>query len=273
MRGRQRQAVAQHRDLPEGQRAGHEVVQHQIQAQPVGHAAGGCETQAGDDHVAAIHLRQGLLGPDLRARVGGQRIERIRFLAQPALGEAVDAAARGEHEVSHPGVAGALGHLDAGPIVDLVGRRLEAVPHRVVRHGRQMDHRVNALQKVVRQLAHVAEVLPLKPHLGQSLLRGDAVREISRIIADELGVFERGSQMPRQRRSDIAHVSRDEYLHRSPQAPGIYPYGTTAPGASMLPDHHFRLWPVPRGGGLVTCAREMCSGSLFRFRLAPPECH
>ena len=71
------QAVAQHRDLPQGQRAGHEIVQHQIQAQPLGHAAGGRETQAGDDHVAAIHLRQGLLGPDLRARVGGQRIERI----------------------------------------------------------------------------------------------------------------------------------------------------------------------------------------------------
>src|ERR1700750_3395723 len=83
-----------------------------------------------------------------------------------------------------------------------------------------MNHRVDALQKVVRQLAHVAEVLPPKPHLGQSLLRGDAVREVSGIIADKLGVFERGAQMPRQRRSDIAHVSRDEYLHRSPQAPG-----------------------------------------------------
>ena len=147
MRGRQRKPSLSTVISLQGKRTGHEVVQDEIEAQPIGHAAGGRETQAGHDHFTRIHLRKRLLRADFRTRVRGQRIEGIRFLARPVLGETVDAAARGEHEIPHSGVAGALGHRDARRAVDLFSRRFEAVPHGIVGYGGKMHDPVNALQK------------------------------------------------------------------------------------------------------------------------------
>ena len=46
---------------PGGQRAGDEIVEHEIEPQPVGHAAGGREAQAGDRHLAGVACAQRVL--------------------------------------------------------------------------------------------------------------------------------------------------------------------------------------------------------------------
>jgi hypothetical protein len=86
-------AVRQHRDPPGGERAGDEIIQHEIEPQPRGKPAGGGEAQAGRGHARQLHLPQPLLGRDLGAGIGGQRPDRIALAPRAGIGRAIDAAA------------------------------------------------------------------------------------------------------------------------------------------------------------------------------------
>ncbi len=73
-----------------------------------------------------------------------------------------------------------------------------------------MHHRVHALQQAGRQGADVAEVLGVQHALRQRIGRGEAVREISGVEADQLGPRQGGAEVPRYDGADIAHVAGDQ---------------------------------------------------------------
>ena len=78
-----RRAVAENSDLARRYGAGDEVIKHQIEPQPVRHAAGSGEAERGEQHVIAIKLGKGLLGADFRAGIGGERVGRSLSLRAP----------------------------------------------------------------------------------------------------------------------------------------------------------------------------------------------
>src|SRR3546814_6033686 len=75
------------------------VVQHQIKAQAIRHAAGCGKAQACDGHVS-LDRRKPLFGPNLGSGIGRHGVQRIMLLARAALGNAINAAPRSEEHTS-----------------------------------------------------------------------------------------------------------------------------------------------------------------------------
>ena len=150
--------------------------------------------------LAVGKAREALLRVELGSGVGGQRVDRIVFGAGLALGETVHTATGREDKVAHAGVRREPRQAQAGGAVDTVRCRLELLAHRIIRDGGQMHHGVGAVQKLGRQIAHVAEVLLRQQRLGKQPGGGKAVREIPGVEADQLRVGKPAAQMPGRRR-------------------------------------------------------------------------
>src|SRR3546814_19778048 len=77
------------------------VVQHQIKAQAIRHAAGRGKAQACDGHVS-LDGRKPLFGPNLGSGIGRHGVQGIMLLTRAALGNAINAATGCKDEIADP---------------------------------------------------------------------------------------------------------------------------------------------------------------------------
>ena len=210
-------AVGEHADAARGKRGGDEIIEHEVEPEAGREAAGGREAERRRHHRAEIGLGEPLLGRDFRARIGGERVERVPLAPRGRIGEAIDTARGGEHEAPDAPCCGKLGETQAGAVIDRVRHRLEAIAHGVVRDRGEMDDGIDAIEQIAGEITHIAEILPFETMLGERRARGQAMGEKPGVEADQAGLRQRAAEMADENRADIAEITGDQNAHETHQ--------------------------------------------------------
>ena len=91
--------------------------------------------------------------------------------------------------------------------------RFELFSHRVVGDRREMNDGVDAVQKIRREIADIAEMQSVKQAFRQPRGASQIVSEIAAVETDQLRAGEACAQMADQYGPDIAHRAGDQNAH------------------------------------------------------------
>jgi hypothetical protein len=100
---------------------------------------------------------------------------------------------------AQPGLPGLIGHPHRGEMVDVVGRLRIEVPDRVVAHGREVDHRIEAREVLA---LHISDIGPPRHDLVRS---GGTGRRRGRCRARRLCGPPAGALGPERSRGSRCH--------------------------------------------------------------------
>src|SRR2546427_205911 len=182
---------------------GHEVVQHEVEAEARRDAVRRRVPEERWAEPVVRQLRHVLLDADLRDGVGRDRIELGRLLGAVVAWPPVDAAGTGEEEAPHAGVLREPREADRGSMADVVRDLGVQVGQLIVGERREVDDSVEPFQ--VRRL----DVSKIDSHLG-NILNDWAKRALLEEVAIETDHLLANSEQHRHHHgADVTLVSGD----------------------------------------------------------------
>lgn len=249
------------REGPRGQ-----VVDHQVEAdarrQPVrgrGAQEHGAEVVASQEGHVALDL-------DLRHAVGRHRVEGRVLVQEVLAAAAVVAAGAGEQEALHARLLGQLRQAHRTQVVDAVGQRRVVIAQRIVRQPRQVDDRIEALQDVAVDIAHVADDLG---HLRQFAVEGAGAEQVGVQARDLVAALHEHGH---KHAADVALVSGQEDFHVPRSRPMIPSCRSIAVRRSLAANPSTSTARGPNPTSSAGCAsRAMCPCTARTTRACRPS--
>ncbi len=209
-----RRAVGFQEDASIRDRAGNEVVQHDVEADARRKTVGCRRPEEYRAEIGVGQFGDVTLGKDLRPPVRRHRTKRARLVDKVGGRLAVVAARRRKQETAHAGLLGHVSHMHAAAMIDVVGDVRVEIAQRIVRQRCQVDNRILSCEILGTDIADVLadmwhRSLRTAPVVGASFV------EVGIETGDCVPCPE---QVRHHHGSEIALVAGNKHAHR------IYPF-------------------------------------------------